>query len=299
MMAWGRLILWMLATISATQFDPRRVNDPVVPYGLQPLQWGAVSPRGWLREWALAARRGSSSPTAAAFATVKPSGHTVDGWRDGRPAFGGFWDEDSAYWIDGMTRLGLVLGDAELVARGGADINAVIGDPWRFHNTFPHDVVEGWVRSIYSRAMIAYHDGTGDARVVPFLAAAFSNYTPADSTHVHQDQMHQGSRSMTQMEALLEAHAFGGPARLADLALGLMGPTAANGGFAFLQALLSENCTRAMDPQTPAATVAEILRAGSCEQHAHGVTFNEVAKVCSLNISVNIQSMFSVKFSPN
>ena len=279
------LFLSLLAASSATQFDPRRVNDPVVPYGLQPLQWGAVSPRGWLREWALAARHGSSSPVAAAFATVKPAGHSVDGWRDGRPGFGGFWDEDSAYWIDGMTRLGLVLGDAELVARGGADVRAVIADPWRFHNTFPHDAVEGWVRSIYSRAMLAYHSGTDDTRVIPFLAAAFSNYTPADSTHVGQDQLHQGSRSMTQMEALLEAHAFGGPASLAALALALMGPAAANGGYGFLQALLSENCTRAMDPATPAATVTAILRAGSCEQHAHGVTFNEVAKLFAMGYS--------------
>ena len=44
---------------------------------------------------------------------------------------------------------------------------------------------------------------------------------------------------MTQMEVLLEAHAFGGPASLVDTALSLMGPTAKNGGYKFLETLLS------------------------------------------------------------
>eukprot|EP00663_Eupelagonemidae_sp_cell21sb_P005632 gene5631-biopygen9337 len=110
--------------------------------------------------------------------------------------------------MDGMTRLGLVLRDDTLLARVRADYEAVFADPWAFHNTYPGDAVEGWVRSIYSRGMLAYYDGTGDSRVIPFLEAAFKNYTPADSTHIHQDQSHQGSRSMTQMEALLEGHAY-------------------------------------------------------------------------------------------
>eukprot|EP00937_MAST-01D_sp_MAST-1D-sp2_P001217 g1217.t1 len=269
----------------ASQFDPRRVNEPPIPYALQPLQWGAVEPRGWLREWALAARHGAASPTRAAFATYKPQGHSVDGWRDGRPEFGGFWDEDSAYWIDGMARLGLVLHDDELIARAGADIAAVVRDPWRFHNTWKGDAVEGWVRAIYARAMLAYYSGTAGAAGVgipAFLAAAYANYTPADSTHVNQDQEHQGSRSMAQMEALLEARAFGAPASLASLALGLMGPAASNGGFGFLQALLSGNCTRAMQPGASKAEVDALLRAGGCEQHAHGVTFNEVAKLFAM-----------------
>ena len=53
----------------------------------------------------------------------------MDGWKDGRPTIGGFWDEDSAYWIDGMTRLGLVLHDAELLARVKEDYDFILANP--------------------------------------------------------------------------------------------------------------------------------------------------------------------------
>jgi hypothetical protein len=165
--------------------DPRRKNQPKVPYALQPLQWGSVTPQGWIREWAQAARNGAVSPTKAAFATLQDGhGHFLgDGWRNGRPQEGGFWDEDSAYWIDGMTRLGLVLHDEELLARVKEDYEYVMSHPFNFHNTWKLDAVEGWVRSIYSRGMLAYYDGTGDEAIIAFLQRAYSNYTAEDSRY--------------------------------------------------------------------------------------------------------------------
>jgi hypothetical protein len=131
---------------------------------------------------------------------VTEKGQSVDGWRNGRPSVGGFWDEDSAYWIDGMTRLGLVLHDNELIERVKQDFDHVLANPSNFHNTFKGDVIEGWVRSIYSRGMLAYYSGTGDERLTTFLATAYKNYTAADSIDPpNQDQSHQGSRSMTQV----------------------------------------------------------------------------------------------------
>ena len=54
---------------------------------------------------------------------------------------------------------------------------------------------EGWVRSIYSRGMLAYFDATGNKTILNFLIDRFSNYTAQDST---------SDRSLTQIEALLE-----------------------------------------------------------------------------------------------
>jgi hypothetical protein len=64
--------------------DSLRVNAPPVPYALEPLRWGSVRPAGWLLEWASLLREGSGSPKCSAFATLKPQGHSVDGWRGGR-----------------------------------------------------------------------------------------------------------------------------------------------------------------------------------------------------------------------
>ena len=142
------LLLALLLSL-ALAHDGRRVNAPLVPYALSPLRWGTVRPSGWMKDWALAARHGAASPERAAFAHVltqkngKPSCNTTlhpgpaadcgtaDGWRDGRPASADFWDEDSAYWIDGMTRLGLVLDDSELQQRVREDIYAVLKNPVR------------------------------------------------------------------------------------------------------------------------------------------------------------------------
>lgn len=155
-------------------FDSRRVNSPKVPFALSPLQWGSVSPRGWIEAWAQQASVGAGSPTKAVFAQMKIDGESVNGWKNGRPTVGGFWDEDSAYWIDGMTRLSLVLKDATLLNRVKEDIDFVVQHPENFHNTWQGDVVEGWVRSIYSRALLAYYDGTGDQHALDLLITVFA-----------------------------------------------------------------------------------------------------------------------------
>lgn len=95
--------------------DSRRVNPPVVPYALEPLRWGAVTPTGWVLDWALAARHGLTSPTNGPFAHVNnadknvyhsgnhPIGNDVDGgvdgWLLGRPDANGFWDEVSGIHV--------------------------------------------------------------------------------------------------------------------------------------------------------------------------------------------------------
>jgi len=106
--------------------------------------------------------------------------------------------------MDGVTRLGLVLHDEELISRAKEDYDAVMAAPDSFNATFKGDVVEGWVRSIYSRGMLAYYDGTGDRAVLEFLEEQLGKYRAQDSLHTNQPQTRQGSRSMTQMEALLE-----------------------------------------------------------------------------------------------
>lgn len=67
---------------------------------------------------------------------------TVDGWRDGRPCSLAFYDEDSAYWVDGMTRLAAILDDDVLLARVQADFDAVIANPDWFNATWTKGSIE-------------------------------------------------------------------------------------------------------------------------------------------------------------
>jgi hypothetical protein len=202
--------------------------------------------------------------------------------RGGRPDFGGFWDEDSAYYIDGITRLGLVLQDEQLLARAKSDFDWVMANPSAFNATFKGDIIEGWVRSIYSRALLAYYDGTGDSAVLNFLKREFGNYDAATST-MRTDQTRQGSRSMTQMEALLETHAYGGDGGLVKTALQLMSPVAKNGGFQFMQELLKPGCVALRGAAINASSVP--ADEGGCVNHAHGVTYNEVCKLFAMGYS--------------
>ena len=55
---------------AGTQADSRRVNAPLIPFALEPLQWGAVTPKGWIKDWSVAATKGAVSPENAAFAHV-------------------------------------------------------------------------------------------------------------------------------------------------------------------------------------------------------------------------------------
>ena len=118
-----------------------------------------------------------------------------------------------------MVRLGLVLNNTALVARAAVDYAATLSNPIYFHNTWKsaHDLssgsAEGWVRSVYSRGMLAYYDATGDKAILDFIVNAFSNYTAENST---------SDRSLTQVEALFEGHAYGGPRSMVDTALAMM-----------------------------------------------------------------------------
>lgn len=169
-----------------------------------------------------------------------------------------------AYWVDGMSRLAAVLHDSTLSARVSADVRAVVANPDWFNATWTRGAAdggqeaEGWVRLVYARGMLAHYDYTGDKDILNFLARAFGEYRASDS---------KGARSLTQIEALLEAHAYGAPSSLVKTALDMM--TTSPAATSFVQAALGP---------CDAAAVAR----GKCLNHQHGVTFNEVAKLFAL-----------------
>jgi hypothetical protein len=209
--------------------DPLRVRTPAGGSPpLLPLQWGTVQPAGWIRDWATTASQGAVSPANSWFAsgkgipitqaqhsalmnngTVYPPGvGRANGWKDGQPSHPWTMAEQSAYWMDGMTRLGLVLNDSALKARTAEDITAVIEGGVLSE---PQGGPEGWPRSVYSRAMLAYLDGTGDKRVLSLFEKVWNSS--------YEMNAEKDARSMTQAEAMLEGYAYGGSATLLNTAL--------------------------------------------------------------------------------
>ena len=77
--------------------------------------------------------------------------------------------------------------------------------------------------------------------VLDFLVRRFSNYTASNST---------SDRSLTQIEALLEGHAYGGPRSMVDTALAMM--TTNPVALRFAEAFTGGGCldARVLDPQT-------------------------------------------------
>ena len=259
--------------------DALRVRTP--PTGtppLLPLQWGTVQPSGWIRDWAVTASQGAVSPLKAWFASGKgipitaamdvalmvngtdypPGVGRANGWKDGQPNHPWTMAEQSAYWIDGMTRLGLVLNDTTLKARTAEDIEAVIK---RGVLNEPTGGPEGWPRSVYSRAMLAYLDATGDKRVLDLFAKVWNKSYTMDAT--------PDARSLTQAEAMLEGYAYGGDEVLRATAM---------------KGLLShqDSFQKAWNsPRCPNYTVNSSCVTDSYELE-HGVTWNELAKLWAL-----------------
>ena len=92
----------------------------------------------------------------------------------------------------------------------------------------------------------------------------FANYTASDST---------SDRSLTQIEALLEGHAYGGPPSMVATAMDMMNvnPTAITW---FTQLADNPACFSGDALDQPSGT--------PCVHHEHGVSFNEISKLHAL-----------------
>ncbi len=115
------------ANIQSPAANYSRAAEPVAPPAFQPLPPGAVEPAGWLRDWAMAARDGTTGHLDERHPTF------ADGWKGvpikapGATADGTGWPiEQSAYWLDGALRLSLVLHDEALIRKIRARLDPVV-----------------------------------------------------------------------------------------------------------------------------------------------------------------------------
>jgi uncharacterized protein len=222
---WNRrefLRLGLLASAAMAKgrfsFAAAEETHPGVTYygALEPLAPGAVRPEGWLRNWLekQAAELGSKLPQISwPFSDAYWAGEeTAESW----------WPwEQKAYWLDGATRLALVLDDKELMAQVRATLDYTLThaavDGYLGPKFFEDPVGEfhRWPQNVLFRSLAALSDAT----------AAPGNPESADipaalRKHYLNDNADYGKpvRNITNVEGMLWTYARTGDAALLALA---------------------------------------------------------------------------------
>ncbi|CAA9562112.1 MAG: GH127 / GH146 [uncultured Thermomicrobiales bacterium] len=154
-------------------------NGGLEQQAFRPLPLGQVRPEGWLLEQLRIQADGLSGHLDEFWPDIADSawiGGKSDGWERG------------PYWLDGMVPLAFLLDDARLKAKVHHWADYILahqqpdgwfgtvrdkrisgrGDqrPGRAHYSYEHD---SWPRYILLKALIQYHEVTGDKRVIPAM----------------------------------------------------------------------------------------------------------------------------------
>ena len=205
-----------------------RPVEPAVKAALLTLPPGAVEPAGWLRDWAQAARHGITGHLDEWHPTF------ADGWKGvpikapgAKPDGTGWPIEQSAYWLDGALRLGLVLHDDALVRKIRARLDPVVDgvNQAPFGTSFiywkPDSKPQGfdsWAHSQMGRALVALYEGTCDPRVLAALVKVYADYP----TNMGTLQLGGAVSGLCNLDAMLETYSFSGDRRILERALQAM-----------------------------------------------------------------------------
>ncbi len=146
-----------------------------------------IRPRGWLRRWLEQQRNGLTGHLDVAGPPFNSKLWACPHlpYRKGASPWWPY--EQTAYWVDGLTRCGIALDDPALLRRAKEQINYVLehadGDGYLGPKSCKAPMPAGrWPHVIFFRAMLAWYDATGDQRIPQALAR---HYT--DSPHDHSD----------------------------------------------------------------------------------------------------------------
>ena len=199
-----------------------RPAEPPVKPALLALPPGAVEPAGWLRDWAQAARNGITGHLDEWHPTF------ADGWKGvpikapgAKPDGTGWPIEQSAYWLDGALRLGLVLHDEALIKKIRARLDPVVEgvNHAPFGTSFIYwkkgytpEGFDSWAHSQMGRALVALYDGTRDPRVLEALVKVYAAY-PANMGTL---QLGGAVSGLCNLDAMLETYSFSADRRILE-----------------------------------------------------------------------------------
>jgi len=230
LIAVGLLAGPMVAAGDAEYSNYAGIAEPHVKPAFLPLPPGAIEPRGWLRDWALAARNGITGHLDEQHPTFR------DAWKGtpiDAPNLPGVFAaegtggplEQCAYWFDGALRLGYLLHDHALAEKITKRLQPVVEGVNRSGNSFiywkkgkPDHVFNSWAHSHMGRALVAWYAATGDKRILDALVTAYSGY-PTPMGHL---EFAPDVSGLCNLDAMLEAYRFSGDRRLLECAKAAM-----------------------------------------------------------------------------
>lgn len=189
-----------------------------LPYAaLRNLPPGAIQPQGWMK----AHLEAQAKLTTALGDIAYPFNYPY--WEGMEDAKDWFQWEQRAYWIDGSTRLSLLLGDPTIMAKARAAIDYTLSHPSPNSFLGPRDLEFGggrggpnrWPNNVFFRALMAFADAqpapegvNGDA----ITGAMRNHYLNDDAPYSN------GGRNITNIEPLLWCYGRTGDQRLLEMA---------------------------------------------------------------------------------
>ena len=197
-----------------------------------PLPPGAVTPQGWLRDWAVAAANGITGHLDEHSPTF---GQAWEGhWFNSIGVFpnGEGWPlEQCSYWLDGAVRLGYILNDTALISKVTKRLDTVVSGVlaggesfiyWRPKSVLDETVgarpadgrFNNWAHSHMGRALVAYYQATGDPRVLKALVKVYSDFAPPEFSGLFN-----GVRGGVNVDAMLDTYVMSGDRRVLASAL--------------------------------------------------------------------------------
>jgi len=178
-------------TAEVVRANYARPFEPPTHPALIALPPGEIEPRGWLRDWCLAAKDGFTGHMDEyheAFREAWATNYTMRGDKLNWPK-GGWPYEGGGYWFDGLARLGYALHDETLIGLAQARLAPVCGRVndngilflWWLNNDKPDDVNGArvsaawpiWASGLLGRALSGYYAGSRDPLALKALENAY------------------------------------------------------------------------------------------------------------------------------
>jgi hypothetical protein len=167
-----------MCAVSSPETQPSG-GPPLRDTALQALPVGAVVPSGWLRRQLRLQADGLTGQLERIWPDVGPG----SGWLGGD---GEDW-ERGPYYCDGLIPLAYLLNDEPLIAKARRWVEWTLGSQRPDGRFGPLTNDDWWPRMVMLKALIQYHEATGDIRVLPFMTRYFHYQAAALPRHPLSD----------------------------------------------------------------------------------------------------------------